>query len=320
MRVLITGATGFVGGHLAEALLARGDAVAGLSLHAKWPEEWSHLAAKVPLHTCDLAAGADLDSMLQDANPEQIFHLAGYAHVGESFREPDAAWRGNLEASRRLYDAVARWGGKPRILHVSSGLIYGDADGHCDESHALQPASPYAASKAAGDLLAYQYTRHPGLDIVRVRPFNHTGPRQSPLYAIPRFASQIAAIERGQQPTIVETGDLSPRRDLTDVRDMVRAYMLLLEHGRTGEAYNAGSGVAHAMSDVLAKLLQLARVHVEVRSSAAESRPSETVATCADATKLLRETGWSPRIPLEQTLADTLEYWRNLRSSASVEA
>jgi GDP-4-dehydro-6-deoxy-D-mannose reductase len=310
MRVLITGATGFVGGHLAEALLTRGDQVSGLSLHAAWPAEWQHLAPHVPLRSADLAADAGFVEYLRDLSPDWVFHLAGYAHVGNSFREPDLAWRGNLDATRRLYDAVAEWGGRPRILHVSSGLIYGAATrgGLCDESCPLRPASPYASSKAAGDLVAYQYTQHPGLDIVRVRPFNHTGPRQAPLYAVPRFASQIASIETGRQAPVVETGDLSARRDLTDVRDMVRAYILLLEKGRRGEAYNAGTGTSFEMGDILAKLVAMARVPISVRSKGS-SRPTDDAAT-ADSSKLRNETGWRPDRSLDQTLADTLEYWR----------
>ncbi|HLW64032.1 MAG TPA: GDP-mannose 4,6-dehydratase, partial [Gemmataceae bacterium] len=241
------------------------------------------------------------------------FHLAGYAHAGRSFAEPDAAWQGNLQATRNLYDAVARWGGRPRILYVSSGLVYGEAnspDAACTEAQPLRPASPYAASKAAADLASYQYSRFPGLDIVRVRPFNHIGPRQQPIYAIPRFASQIAAIEHGGQAPVVETGDLNSFRDLSDVRDIVQAYILLLEKGKTGEVYNAGSGAAYRMQDVLDKLLAIAKVKVEVRRKAQDNRPAEIGATRADCTRLQRETGWRPRFTLEQTLMDTLEYWR----------
>ena len=310
MRVLITGATGFVGGHLTEALLARGDTVYGLNRHAFWPAEWRHLEGRVPVSAVDLVGAIGLDALLTEARPEWIFHLAGYAHPGQSFREPDRAWAGNLTATRHLYNAVTHWGGSPRILYVSSGLIYGAADGACDEGALLRPDSPYAASKAAADLLSYQVTRHPGLDVVRVRPFNHIGPRQSPQYAIPRFASQIAAIETGLQAPVVETGDLSAQRDLTDVRDMVQAYIALLEKGRASEAYNAGSGTTMSMQEVLDRLLARARTTIEVRSRADALRPADAAVTRADAAKLRRETGWEPRIPLDQTLADTLEYWR----------
>jgi GDP-4-dehydro-6-deoxy-D-mannose reductase len=290
-------------------------ALHGLSRKKQWPAEWQHLAGKVQRQACDLASAPNLDSLLTTIKPEWIFHLAGYAHAGHSFAEPDAAWQGNLQATRNLYDAVARWGGKPRILYVSSGLIYGEApspDAACSESQPLRPASPYAASKAAADLASYQYSRFPGLDIVRARPFNHIGPRQQPLYAIPRFASQIAAIERGRQAPVVDTGDLNSYRDLSDVRDIVQAYILLLEKGKTGEVYNVGSGIACRMHDVLDKLLAISKVKVEVRRKAQDSRPVELGATRADCTKLLRETGWRPAFTLDRTLADTLEYWREM--------
>ena len=194
-RVLITGATGFVGGHLIEALLGQaGFELHGLSRRGTFPEEWAHLAGKVTLHAHDLSNPAGLPELFADIRPDWIFHLAGYAHAGRSHEEPDAAWRGNLDGTRRCFDAVKKWGGKPRILSVSSGLIYGNVRGLCDESRPLLPASPYAASKAAADLAGFQYFVSDGLDIVRARPFNHIGPRQTADYAIPRFASQLAAI------------------------------------------------------------------------------------------------------------------------------
>ena len=312
MRILITGATGFVGGHLAEALFVRGSAeLFALCRKNVWPAEWSHLAARIPLHTRDLVEAIDLTSILSEIRPDWIVHLAAYAHVGQSFREADLVWRTNLDGTRRLYDAVAGWGGKPRILFVSSGLVYGDGDKACQEDHPLRPASPYAASKAAADLASYQYTRHPGLDIVRVRPFNHVGPRQSPQYAVARFASQIADIELGRQPPVVETGDLSSRRDLSDVRDVVRAYILLLQKGGRGEAYNVGSGETVSMQEVLNKLIAMAKVRVDVQRRSDQLRPAETAVAWGDVGKLRRETGWKPEYSLNQTLADTLEYWRN---------
>ncbi len=207
-----------------------------------------------------------------------------------------------------------RWGGKPRILYVSSGQIYGEPefpDQAFDERSPFRPSSPYGASKAAADLTSYQYSRSPGLDIIRVRSFNHIGPRQSPDFAVAHFAQQIADIERNRRPPILETGNLQPLRDLTDVRDMVRAYILLMEKGRTGEAYNAAAGEVHSMQSVLDRLLERARVRIEVRPQAAQMRANDTSAIRADAGKLRREIGWSPRISLDQTLLDTLEYWRN---------
>jgi GDP-4-dehydro-6-deoxy-D-mannose reductase len=251
--------------------------------------------------------------LLRRFQPDQIYHLAGYAHVGRSYQEPQEAWKGNLQATITLYEAVHRWGGKPRILYVSSGQIYGkpeDPDLEFDELSPLRPTSPYGASKAAADLAAIQYSQSPGLDIVRVRPFNHVGPRQSPDFAVANFAKQIAEIERNLRQPILETGNLAPLRDLTDVRDMVRSYILIMQKGRTGEVYNAASGDVQSMQSVLNRLLRSARVRVEVRQKADQVRANDTTVIRANAGRLRNEIGWSPVISLDQTLADTLEYWR----------
>ena len=314
MCILVTGITGFAGGALAEALLARPNVqVFGLSRGNVWPALWSHLADKVPLAKADLQDPQSIESVLREVRPEQVYHLAGYAQVGRSFQEPDAAWAGNLTVTRALYDAVARWGGKPRILFVGSGMIYGDntrSDEVQTELTPLRPNSPYAASKAAADLVSYQVTRSPGLDVVRARPYNHIGPGQSAEFAIASFARQIVAIERGHQPAVLETGNLNPRRDLTDVRDMAAAYLLLMEKGRTGEAYNIASGPLHSMQNVLDRLLALAGIQVEVRQRSALVRSTELVGVRVDTTKLRTETGWTPRYALDETLRDTLAFWR----------
>jgi GDP-4-dehydro-6-deoxy-D-mannose reductase len=314
MRILLTGITGFAGGHLAEALLAQpGAELHGLSRKARWPEEWRHLEGKARLWSCDLCDGVRLACCLEGIRPEQIYHLAGYAHAGRSLQDAEAAWDNNLAATRGLYNAVVRWGGRPRILFVGSGLVYGDiaapAVAH-DEESCFKPASPYASSKAAADLVSFEFTQTSGLDIVRARPFNHIGPRQSPQFAVAHFAQQLAAIEAGLQPRLLETGSLEPARDLSDVRDVVQAYLKLMEQGRRGEAYNVASGQAHSMRSVVHRLLALVRMPVEVRQRAGLLRGTETAAVCGSAAKLRRETGWSPQFSLEQTLKDTLDYWR----------
>lgn len=313
MRALVTGITGFAGGHLAEALLHRGVEVAGLSRSGSWPAELCFLRDRVALHACDLRDTSAVEGLVRRLCPDQIYHLAGYTNAGRSFAENDAAWEGNLSATRSLYQAIERWGSRPRILFVGSGLVYetpGDAEHAHTELCPLQPASPYAVSKSAADLLSYQAAAA-GTDIVRARPFNHTGPRQSADFAIAHFAKQIAAAERGDRAPILETGNLTPRRDLADVRDVVGAYLLLMEHGRAGEAYNVASGNAPAVGDVLERLLALARVRVEIRRRADLVRVVDVPVVCGDASKLRRETGWKPSVPLERTLADTLNYWRN---------
>jgi GDP-4-dehydro-6-deoxy-D-mannose reductase len=313
MRNLITGVTGFVGGHLAEALRARGEEVVGVARHPAWPTAWRHLAGNVELRGCDVGDGAAVEAVLREVRPERIYHLAGYAQVGRSFAEADAAWAANLGATRALYEAVIRWGGRPRILFVGSGQVYGAADepGQMfDEVCLLRPTTPYAASKAAADLLSYQVARAPGLDIVRARPFNHIGPGQSLGFVVADFCRQVAAISLGRAAPVLETGNLEPRRDFTDVRDVVRAYVLLAERGRSGEAYNIGTGQTWSMRDVVDHLTSVAGVAVEVRQRADLVRAADAAAIRADAGKLRRETGWAPALALEQTLRDTLEYWR----------
>jgi GDP-4-dehydro-6-deoxy-D-mannose reductase len=310
MRVLVTGITGFAGSHLAD-VLSQEPAIElfGTSRSSRSTTAGQHVKP------CDLTNPAAVEELIRETRPEQIYHLAGYAHAGESLRDPKAAWAGNLTATLNLYDAVQRWGGKTRILFVGSGLIYGDPEtpGQAqDERTVLKPASPYASSKAAADLASYQYTRSNGLDIVRARPFNHIGPRQSPHYAVAHFAQQIAAIEQGRQEPVLLTGNLAARRDFSDVRDMVNAYTLLMERGRTGEAYNIGSGTAVAVQEVLDQLLRLSKAPIKVQQKGELLRKTETDVVCADATKIRRETTWQPRFTLEQTLSDALDYWRGL--------
>lgn len=312
MRILITGITGFVGGHLVEALPG-GHTLIGVSRNADWPAGLAHLAGRAELHAAELADGPRVEAIVRRARPDWVIHLAGYANTGGSFREPDKCWADNLAATRSLYDAIARTDVRPRILFASTGLVYGEPDdpgGACDERTTLKPASPYAASKAAADVLGYQYTRHPGLDVVRVRLFNQIGPRQPADYAVANFARQIAAAEAGRQVPVIETGDLSAWRDITDVRDMVAAFPLLLEKGARGEAYNAGRGEAYRIHDLLDRLLAMARVKVEVRQKIEPGRRADTTVTRADPGKLHRATGWRPHIPLDRSLADILDDWR----------
>ncbi|MFM8274531.1 MAG: GDP-mannose 4,6-dehydratase, partial [Gemmata sp.] len=268
MRTLITGITGFVGGHLVEHLVSRGGhELTGLSQRGVWPEALAHLAPHVQLGACDLCDRAAAEAAVRAARPDWVIHLAGYANTGGSFRDPERAWRENLTATHGLYDAILASGLKPRTLFVSTGLIYGEpdrADGACDEFTTLKPASPYAASKAAADLVSYQYTRSPGLDIVRVRLFNQIGSRQSADFAVPNFARQIAAAEAGEQAPEVHTGDLTARRDIADVRDIVATFPLLLERGASGEAYNAARGASYPIRDLLERLVSMARVPIKV--------------------------------------------------------
>lgn len=306
MRTLVTGITGFVGGHVADALLRQpGADVHGLS---RSPQP----SARVPVTVTDWSI-EHLTEILAAVRPDRIIHLAGYANAGRSFDEPDAAWDANLGHTRRLYAAVERWGGKPRILFVSTGQVYGEvAGGRCDASLPMNPVSPYGASKAAADLISHMVTRTAGLAVVRVRPHNQIGPGQPDSYAVSSFARQFVAIAAGRAEPVLEVGDLSAARDFTDVRDMADAYCLLLERGRAGVAYDAGRGRAVPMSEIVETLSRLADVRVELRRKAERLRPADPGAIWADAAKLRDEIGWRPRYSLEDTLRDVLDHWRRV--------
>jgi GDP-4-dehydro-6-deoxy-D-mannose reductase len=312
MRILITGISGFVGGHLTEALHSEGGHTIGGVFR---PGSGSSAAFPMEIQrfTAELADGAILQRIVEEFQPEWLFHLAGYANTGKSFKEPDRCWADNLEGTRTLYTAIANTKCRPKIVFASTGLIYGESgspDGRCHESSELKPASPYAASKAAADLLGYQVSRNLGLHVVRVRLFNQFGPRQSADYAIANFARQIAAAEAGTLAPTIQTGDLSAHRDLTDVRDMVLALRLLAEHGKPGEAYNAGRGETFRIADVLTKLVELARVPVTVNQTIDPNRKADTAITRADPTRLMTLTGWKPRYTLAESLLATLDDWR----------
>lgn len=314
-RVLITGATGFVGCHLTRLLKQQGDCeLLGLSLHRNWPEHAPDLVDQVPLVSVNLLHPDKTLEVLEGFRPTHIYHLAGYAEVSRSYREPDAAWEGNLTATRCLYNAILRWGEKPRILYVSSGAVYGEPTDPCQpitEQTELRPNSPYATSKAAADLLSFEMTRSRGMDIIRVRPFNHIGPGQSPRYALASFAEQLAAIEQGLQPPLLRVGNLASQRDLTDVRDVVAAYRLLMERAASGSVFNVASGVTLPMQTYLDLMLNLTPVEVRVEVDPVLLRPVDTATVRVDVSALKSLTGWQPRIPMTQTVSDLLNYWRS---------
>jgi GDP-4-dehydro-6-deoxy-D-mannose reductase len=313
MRILITGINGFVGGHLLERLTAEaGHRILGYSRSGSWSPNHRHLADCAELVRVDLLDVPALTESIRSFQPERVYHLAGFASPGKSFKDPETCWAENFQATRNLLDAVDTAARDCRVLMVSSGLVYGDAKGPddaFDESRPLRPASPYAESKAAADRIAEVAANDRGLHVVRVRPFNHIGPRQSADYAVGNFARQVAAIVQGKSEPIIETGDLSARRDLTDVRDVVEAYVLALERGPSGEVYNVGRGIAYGMDEILHWFIDRAGVAVEVHSRTDAFRKGDTAVTRCDAGKIRRELGWQPRYDLGQTVNDILNYW-----------
>jgi GDP-4-dehydro-6-deoxy-D-mannose reductase len=284
MRTLVTGARGFAGRHLLGELGE--DAV----------------AARIDVTDVD-ATLAEVEA----AQPNAVAHLAAVSSVGESLHGGPEVWRVNVLGTVNVLDAVRTARPRARVLVVSSGEVYGPtASGPADEEQQLAPLSPYAASKAAAELACGQAAREHGLDIVIARAFPHTGPGQDGRFAIGSWTRQIARLEERGGGTL-EVGDLTVERDLTDVRDVVRAYRLLLEPAVPAGVYNIASGRAIALAEVVELLIGLARCPVEIRQNPARIRHADVAVLAGDPSKLEAATGWRPEIPLEQTLADALD-------------
>ena len=309
MRVLITGATGFAGRHLSSYCASRGHEVHALVR----PGREGAVVPGVAAHAADLGDAAEVAAVLRDVAPEGVAHLAGASSVGRSFAEPVATWDINLGGTLTLLEAVRETGVDGRVLVVTSGEIYGlvpVADLPVTERTPLHPVSPYGASKAAADLAAAQYRAAYGVAAVRVRAFNHVGPGQDPRFVLPNVARQIARAERDGVPVEVTVGNVDTRRDFMDVRDMVRAQLLLLERGDPDAVYLACTGRSVAVRELIEGLAELARVPVTFRSDAGLRREGEQPDLYGSPDRLRADTGWTPEIPMQTTLADTLDWWR----------
>jgi GDP-4-dehydro-6-deoxy-D-mannose reductase len=312
MRALITGINGFVGGHLAEYLLTMpGWEVWGVSRAAQLA--LPQIRNQVRLVHADLCNAVQTEAAIATARPDVIFHLAGQPFVPESFRDPAATLNTNILAQLHILLALIAQDCHARVLAVCTNEEYGTitpADLPIDEDTPLRPANPYGVSKIAQDMLALQYSTSHGLDIVRVRPFTHIGPRQSERFVAAAFARQIAQIEAGNQPPVMQVGNLSAQRDFTDVRDIVRAYVLAVEHGESGQVYNIGVGQAVTIQSLLEQLLAMSTIHVDVQPDPQRMRPIDVPLVVCDPRRFHACTGWQPHIPFKQTLQDILNDWR----------
>lgn len=313
MRVLITGITGFVGSHLAESSLAHGHEVAGTY---RWRSRMDNLVGitdRLQLFECDLRDGHSIRKVIQEFQPERIYHLAAQSFVHASWSAPAETISTNVVSQVHLFEAVREARLATRILIAGSSEEYGATlpeELPIKETNPLRPLSPYAVSKVGQDMLAYQYHQSYGLWVVRTRAFNHEGPRRGDVFVTSSFAKQIAEAEAGLRPPIINVGNLEAKRDYTDARDIVRAYELALEHCEPGEVYNIGSGDVWSIQKVLDTLLGFSNLTFEVRPDPARMRPSDVPVLFADASKFRAATGWEPKIPFDTTLFDTLEYWR----------
>lgn len=308
MRVLITGASGFVGRHLIEHLQSSNP---DYELHGTVFLPDTGLPSNMTWHTADLRDETVTHQLIEQVKPDQIYHLAGQAFVPQSFESPWDTMETNIRSQLNLILACLAISIKPRLLITASAEIYGAAATMpITEATPLQPSSPYSVSKAAQDLLGLQYYLSHDFPALRVRAFNHFGPGQSDRFVAPAFAMQIARIEAGLQPPVLEVGDLTAQRDFTDVRDIVRAYRLIIEQGQPGEAYNVASGQVRSAQDLLDILLSYSSIQIEIRVDEARLRPSRIPILQGDYTRLHQATGWQPLIPFEQTLRDVLDECR----------
>ena len=312
MQALITGAGGFVGGHLCAYLLAHTDwelmgTVYPRQVEAQPPEP------RLRLRHADLRDPEVVRALVGEVQPDTVFHLAAQSFVPTSFADPWDTLETNIRAELNLLEAVRRSGREVRVLVIGSNEEYGAPDPDrlpLTEESPLRPGNPYAVSKVAQDFLGLQYYLAYGMDVVRVRPFNHTGPGQSPRFVASAFASQIARIEAGLQEGVMKVGNLAAARDFSDVRDIVRAYYLAVTQGEPGEVYNLATGRSQSIQSLLDTLLSYSQTEIHVERDPDRYRPVDVPVVYGSAAKFHRLTGWEPQIPFEQTLYDVLEYWR----------
>ncbi|HZF06882.1 MAG TPA: GDP-mannose 4,6-dehydratase [Patescibacteria group bacterium] len=314
MRILITGITGFVGSHLTEWALSRGADVIGALRWRSNTEHIEHLRDRLTLIQSELREQSSARDLVERARPDYIVHLAAQSFVGASWQTPAETLMTNAIGQMNLFEAIRQLGSAARFLVIGSSEEYGLVEPDelpIRETNPLRPLSPYAVSKVTQDLMGFQYFKSYGLDIVRARAFHHTGPRRSDNFSTSTFARQIVEIEAGLREPVVVAGDLKPVRDFSDVRDIVRGYWDLLEHGTAGEVYNLCSGVDWTIERMLTFLISQSSVPgIEIRTDAARLRPSDVPVLRGSYEKIERAVGWRPRIPLEQTLTDLLDYWR----------
>ncbi|MBI2833612.1 MAG: GDP-mannose 4,6-dehydratase [Acidobacteria bacterium] len=319
--ILVTGASGFVGSHLLDLLAHDDDPVVAWS-RSGHPR---HAPARPPAGSdavrwepVDLLEARRVSERIRELRPAKIYHLAGSAQVGTSWQTNYETLQANVLGTHHLLEAVRSITGC-RVLVAGSAAIYAEADGPLAEESASRPSSPYGLSKLAQEMVASEAARD-GLDIVVARAFNHIGPRQDAGYAAPSFARQIAAIEAGHAAPAMKVGNLSARRDLTDVRDTVRAYRLLMTRGRSGRPYNVCSGRACSLREVVDGLLACTRIEVTVEEDPARLRRHDAPLVLGNPARIHEEIGWTPAIDLEQTLRDLLDYWRKVMASPSIDA
>ena len=309
MRALITGMTGFVGGHLVASLLADDAEVHGTLLVGVDEQ----VPAGTVGHPVDITDAGAMAGLVAEVAPDAIFHLAGAASVGQSFADPEGTWHVNVNGTRGVLEGMRRAAVDSRMVIALSGEEYGRVapeDLPVTEHTPLRPLSPYAKSKVAADELCMQYQQQYGLAVLRLRAFNQVGPGQDPRFVLPSICKQVADAEMaGSTHCRLDLGNIETRRDFLDVRDVVGAYRLLLDRGDPSRTYVASTGRSWAIRDLVEIVVSLARLPIEVVSDPTRMREGEQADLYADP-RALKDLGWVPRIPLQTSIADTLDYWR----------
>ncbi|HYF51832.1 MAG TPA: GDP-mannose 4,6-dehydratase [Planctomycetota bacterium] len=315
MRVLITGAEGFTGSHLTEYCLSLGDEVWGTCRPGARATNLTPFLDHVTLRVGDLSQPDFVRGILREDHFDAIFHLAAVNVVHDTLKEPARAYEVNLLGGIHLLEAVRTQSPKTKVVMASSAEVYGNVKVEflpITEKQPFAPLNIFAAGKAALELAAHPFIHIYGLHVIIARPFNHTGPRQRPDFVCSSFAEQIVKIEHGAEP-VIHVGDLTPKRDFTDVRDIVRGYRLLCEKGVAGEVYNLATGTSVSIEHILNTLLQMARVKVEIRQDPARLRETLVADIRGSNEKIKAATGWQPEIPLTKTLRDLLNFHRDYR-------
>jgi GDP-4-dehydro-6-deoxy-D-mannose reductase len=316
-KVLITGITGFAGSYLAEYLLSTKEyEVSGTYLFEESLANINSIRSKINPIKADLSEEKNVFDIIEKTSPSIVFHLAALTSPADSFKNPTQTLVNNISLEVNLFEAIRKYNLlDTKILITSSADIYGKVAKEnlpINEQTPLLPTSPYSVSKIAQDFLGFTYFLNYQLKIIRVRPFNHIGPRQSPNFVVSSFAKQIAEIEKGKREPVLHVGNLESRRDFTDVKDMVRAYVLAIEKGEYGEAYNIGSGVSYKILDILSKLVSMSSAEIKIEKDETLLRPSDNPDLTCDTKKFTELTGWKPEISIDTTLKNTLDYWRNI--------
>lgn len=311
-KILITGVSGFVGNYLAREILeVPGNDILGTVNTS----ENSDLIGRIRQEKIDLKDTASVKSLISEFKPDVVFHLAALTSAKDSFDNPGTTLTDNILMEINVLEALRKNDLlDTKTIIISSSEIYGlvnAANIPINEETPLNPTNPYAVSKIAQDYLALQYFISYKMKIIRMRPFNHFGPGQSPNFVIPAFAKQIAEIEKGKLDEI-KVGNLQSKKDFTDVKDIVKGYVLASEKGKDGESYNIGSGKSYKISEILDMLISLSKAKVKVVQDPSRLRPSDNPELVCDYSKFNKATGWAPQIPLEQTLKETLDYWRRI--------